>query len=99
MCAGVGTMGGVSAGYASAYRLGFTPWKRYRRAAAASNAPCFRMLASVFGFKVALGLPATVTSPGLVGCSKVSVRAAGPPECPPVSLQQLDHFSTFIGMA
>ena len=28
---------------------------------------CFRMLDSVFGFKVALGLPATVTSPGLTG--------------------------------
>ena len=31
---------------------------------------CFRMLASVFGFKVALGLPATVTSPGFTGCVK-----------------------------
>ena len=28
---------------------------------------CFRMLDSGFGFKVALGLPATVTSPGLTG--------------------------------
>ena len=28
---------------------------------------CRRMLASVFSFRVALGLPATVTSPGLLG--------------------------------
>ena len=28
------------------------------------------MLASVFGFKVALGLPATVTSPDFAGCVK-----------------------------
>src|SRR3954470_3621405 len=31
-------MRGVSTGYALAYRLGFTPWERYARAAAASIA-------------------------------------------------------------
>jgi hypothetical protein len=34
------------------------------------------MLASVLGFKVALGLPATVTSPGLVGWVKWRALAA-----------------------
>jgi hypothetical protein len=33
------------------------------------------VLDSVFGFKVALGLPATVTTPGFAGVSKVSVGA------------------------
>jgi hypothetical protein len=39
-------------------------WRSVRRPAR------FRMLNSVFGFKVALGLPATVTSPGFTGWLK-----------------------------
>src|SRR3954470_5172235 len=38
MCGEVHPMRGVSTGYALAYRLGFTPWERYARAAAASIA-------------------------------------------------------------
>jgi len=34
----VGRMRGVSTGYRLAYRLGFAPWERYGRAAAASIA-------------------------------------------------------------
>jgi SAM-dependent methyltransferase len=38
MCGEVSAMTGVTTGYALAYRLGFTPWERYGRAAAASIA-------------------------------------------------------------
>src|SRR5258708_17775352 len=49
------------------------------------NPACLRMLDSVFGFKVALGLPATVTSPGFAGWVKCrcdpAVRLSTQPSC------------------
>ena len=40
------------------------------------------MLDSVFGFKVALGLPATVTSPDFVGWTKSAREREKPPYSP-----------------
>jgi hypothetical protein len=57
------------------------------------------MLASVFGFKVALGLPATVTSPGLTRCAKCRCDPLVRLSLHPSTSSNLITSSTFVGMA
>src|SRR6266568_2184628 len=58
---------------------------------------CFRMLASVLGFKVALGLPATVTSPALVGWVKWRCDPVGRFSIQPSCSSRRTISLTFIG--
>ena len=55
------------------------------------NQACRRMLASVSGGRSALGLPATVTVPGLIGVTELAVAAGLPIQPPAIHLDESDH--------